>query len=249
MLQCEYHCNGHASVTPTGGRQPYTYLWSDPFNQTDSTATGLCIGVYMVNITDSSNCEVIVFDTISAIPAPPLIPGFEANPILTTIYNPEIYFTNLSSGATATLWSFGDGSSDSSHSNASHIFPDDVTGTYTVWQYIINHLGCEDSISGEVTIKGDFAIFAPSAFTPNGDGINETFFPKGFGIDLQNFKLYIYNRWGDVIYKTDNINKPWDGRSNAGKEISQIGVYVWMIIAFDIDGNEHQFVGKVTLLR
>jgi len=99
MLQCEYHCNGHASVTPTGGRPPYTYLWSDPDNQTDSTATGLCIGVYMVNITDSSNCEVIVFDTISAIPAPPLIPGFEANPILTTIYNPEIYFTNLSSMA------------------------------------------------------------------------------------------------------------------------------------------------------
>jgi gliding motility-associated-like protein len=203
----------------------------------------------MVKITDSSGCEVIVVDTISAVPAPPLVAGYQADPIITTIYNPEILFTDLSTGASVINWDFGDGTTDTSTGNSSHLFPDDVIGSYTVWQYITNHLGCEDSISSEVIIKGDFALFAPSAFTPNGDGINETFFPKGFGIDKDNFKLYIYNRWGDVIYETNNIDIPWDGRVNSGEEIAQIGVYVWMVVTYDIDGNEHQFIGKVTLLR
>jgi len=249
LLRCEYHCDGFASVTPTGGRPPYTYLWSDPDNQTDSTATNLCVGVYMVKITDSSGCEVIAVDTISAVPAPPLVAGYQADPVITTIYNPEILFTDLSSGASVINWDFGDGTTGTSTGSSSHLFPDDVIGTYTVWQYIINHLGCEDSVSSEVIIKGDFALFAPSAFTPNGDGINESFFPKGFGIDKENFQLYIYNRWGDVIYETTNIDLPWDGRGNTGEEIAPIGVYVWMVVTYDIDGNEHQFVGKVTLLR
>ena len=248
-LKCEYHCDAFATVSPTGGREPYTYQWNDPALQNTPTATGLCAGTYVVNITDSSGCIISVNDTISAIPAPPLVADFIANPIATTLFNPLIDFTDLSTGGSSVVWDFGDGTIDSSFTSSNHEYPSDQVGTYVVWQYIENDLGCQDSIQSEIIIKSDYALFAPNAFTPNGDGLNDYFFPEGFGIDKENFDLYIYNRWGDVIYETDDIESPWNGMANGSDKVCQTGVYVWMIVMYDLDGIEHNYVGKVTLLR
>jgi len=96
----------------------------------------------------------------------------------------------------------------------------------------------------------DYELFAPNAFTPdNDDLINDTFFPKGIGIDVSSFEMYIFNRWGDLIFETHDINKGWDGRANDGKNIVQQGVYVWLVLTKDFSGYPHEHIGRVTLIR
>ena len=220
--------------------------------QTTATATGLCLGTYLVRVFDSVGCEVLGLDTIAAVPAPPFISNFNATPLVTTIFNTNVIFTDVSTGAQQYVWDFGDPNSGadnaSSDQNPTHEFPSEEPGTYTVWLVTTNILGCKDSVSKEVIIKGDYVLFAPNAFTPNGDGLNETFFPKGIGIDESNFKFMIFDRWGDLIFNTNNIEEPWDGRANDGKKMAQIDTYVWKIETYDDNGVEHEYVGKITLI-
>jgi gliding motility-associated-like protein len=87
------------------------------------------------------------------------------------------------------------------------------------------------------------SIFIPSAFTPNDDGINDSFGVKGEGI--QNFKLLIYDRWGQVIYSSTDPKEHWDGKYN--NEPVENGVYVYEVFAKGF--GRHPKAGSVTLLR
>jgi len=87
------------------------------------------------------------------------------------------------------------------------------------------------------------SIFIPNAFTPNQDGINDDFGVKGEGI--QNFKMLIYNRWGEVIYSSTNPHEHWDGKYN--NEPVENGVYVYEVFAKGF--GKHPKTGSVTLLR
>ena len=113
-----------------------------------------------------------------------------------------------------------------------------------------NNLGCLDTIIRVVIIIPDYQLFAPNAFTPdNNDLINDTWFPQGFGIDSSSFEMYIYNRWGDLIFETNDINNGWDGRANNGRKIAPQGVYVWLVLTKDLTGYPHEHIGRVTLIR
>ncbi|HIA07118.1 MAG TPA: T9SS type B sorting domain-containing protein, partial [Flavobacteriales bacterium] len=95
-------------------------------------------------------------------------------------------------------------------------------------------------------------LFTPNTFTPDGDGNNEFFFPKGIGIEEETFSFYIYDRWGDMVFKSEGSFTNvigWDGIANNGKETSQQDVFVWLIRTEDQNGNAHEYVGHVTLLR
>ena len=84
-------------------------MWNDPEMQTTATATGLCLGTYLVTVFDSVGCEVQGLDSVGAIPAPPLISDFNATPLVTTIFNTTVIFTDLSTGGQQYVWRFGDG--------------------------------------------------------------------------------------------------------------------------------------------
>ena len=224
-------------------------MWDDPALQTTAMATGLCLGDYTVTVFDSVGCEVVGIDSVRAVPAPPFETQFTGTPLVTTIFNTTIDFIDLSTGAMQYEWSFGDGSAGSTDQAPEHEFPSEEPGVYDVWLITTNILGCRDSILHQVEIKGDFALFTPNSFSPNGDEINDFFFPKGIGIDEGNFEFSIFDRWGDLIYQTKDINEPWDGRANNGKKVAQIDVYVWKIETYDDNGVEHEFVGKVTLIK
>ena len=88
-------------------------------------------------------------------------------------------------------------------------------------------------------------FYVPNAFAP--DGVNKLFGPKGQFFDYSLFEMVIYNRWGEELYRTDDINKGWDGKHNG--EIAQLGSYVYMIRFIDADGDEHRRKGTVTLLK
>jgi gliding motility-associated-like protein len=93
------------------------------------------------------------------------------------------------------------------------------------------------------------SIYLPSAFTPNGDGLNDVF--MAFGIDLKDFQLVIYNRWGEKIFQTQDITLGWDGTYRGAP--SPLGLYVWELETSDKNGNplinDFQSRGTVSLVR
>lgn len=187
-------------------------------------------------------------DMIKVYPHP--VAGFNINPESTTESDGTITFINTSNGADSWRWDFGDGAFGVDK-NPIHIYT--KSGTYTVWQYVKNQYNCEDQISKIVLIEPEWNIYVPNAFTPNNkDGKNDGFIPKGHNVTQ--FQMWIFDRWGDLIYATDQVKDPesavpWDGRANNGKRTAQEDVYVWLVKVKDIKGNDHRMVGHVTLIR
>ena len=183
--------------------------------------------------------------------------GTLLNPNVTSILSPTIDFVNTSSSnVDSVIWDFGDPASGLNNSsnamNPSHMFSD--TGTYSVTLTVYTVEGCVDVIIQDIIVEGEYMLFAPNAFTPNDDGDNDFFLPKGIGVEGESFELFVYDRWGDLIAEvsgifSDDITIGWDGRANQGKDIAQIDVYVWVINTKDINGDRHQYVGHVTLLK
>ena len=99
----------------------------------------------------------------------------------------------------------------------------------------------------KVTIVPEFVIYIPNAFTPDGDGTNDFFIPKG--MEIIEFNMEIYSRWGQMIFRTDDLKVGWDGRANFGDDIAQMDVYVYKVNAKDFKNVWHPFVGTVTLIK
>jgi gliding motility-associated-like protein len=231
--------NGTATATGTGGTGTYTYQWNN--GQTTQTAINLGPGTYTVTV-DDGNCYVTASVTIGNIPGPTA--AFSVTPQSTTIDDPLFTFTDESLGASLWYWDFGDGSTSSTQ-HPTHSY--DASGTYVVTLTVENAAGCRDSTLQEVVIRDNFVIWVPNAFSPNNDGFNDDFGPKGVGIQPDGYEFYVFNRWGEVLFYTTDVNMSWDGTVN-GKVIQQ-GVYPWLIILKDVNNINHKFDGHVNILK
>lgn len=198
-----------------------------------------------LTITSDSGCVTSITKNnfITVYPAP--VADFSVNPTTTTTIDAVITIADSSIGATTWDWDFGDFSSSSSNPPLTHEYID--TGVYVITLITTTSYNCSDTTQQTVIIEPTFTIYIPNAFSPNGDGINDTFLIKGEFIT--EFKMLIYDRWGNVVYKTDDLNEWWDGTANGGNEKAQIDVYVYVIEATDIKSKKHTYRGTVTLLR
>jgi gliding motility-associated-like protein len=141
-------------------------------------------------------------------------------------------------------WDFGDGNT-SNLSNPTHSFAD--TGMYKVSLVITNNYGCVDTIHNYYYIGEVFTFYIPNSFTPNRDMKNDVWNVKGRGI--KEFRMEIYNRWGEMIYETTDINEGWNGRLRNSNDIVQNGTYVYKLFVFDVNNEEHNYIGYVNLIR
>ncbi len=173
------------------------------------------------------------------------IAEFSVNPSATSITDPIISVSNISSGASFWDWNFGGGVISSMQNPVSQIYQD--TGTYRIALIVSTQYSCRDTAYKTITIEPDFIFYIPNAFTPDGDGTNDTFIGKG--IFIKEFEMMIFDRWGNLIYFTDTIDLPWDGKANHGSEIAQEDVYVYSIKVFDFKNLKHKYIGTVTLVR
>jgi gliding motility-associated-like protein len=250
---CVPLCVNFTNTTPNSATQTWNFGDNTSSILSNPTHCYTVPGQYSVTltVTDINGCSnsLTQQNIINAYPLPTAC--FNSNPSAGTISNPTINFSNCSAGATSWLWNFGDPlGSTSSLQNPVFTYPD--TGTYLVTLIVCNSNNCCDTILSTVVILGEFIIYVPNAFTPNGDGNNDGFFPEGIGIDPNNFEMWIFDRWGNLIYYTQQLNKPWDGKVQGGKsgEIAQQDVYVWKIVAHDVNtGNKHNLVGHVSLIK
>lgn len=206
-------------------------------------------GSYSITIsaTNEYGCQVVnVFPNwITVYPVPHA--QFVSDPTIANIIKPEIHFVNYSTLSDSVMWFFGDGDSASIYSPY-HFYPANPPQSYHVTLVVFTNKGCVDTVYGDVEVRDVYTFYAPTAFSPDGDGINETFNIFGHGINEENFSLAIYDRWGEVVFKSDHISEGWDGRVKGGK-IAPVGVYTWIAKFKDEQRVAHEEYGKVTLIR
>jgi gliding motility-associated-like protein len=92
-------------------------------------------------------------------------------------------------------------------------------------------------------------IYIPNSFTPDGDGLNDNFTAVGDGLEKYEFHMYIFDRWGEIIYQTNDIYIPWDGTVAKSGRDAPLGVYAYLVNLVNEKGKDYSFSGSVTLLR
>lgn len=175
--------------------------------------------------------------------------SFIVNPNPTNVLTPIVNFTNQSTDFTKWWWTFGDGTSkDSIHLNPSHYYNNDNASDYASVLVVQNSYGCLDTAFVKIEVQPEFTFYIPNSFTPeNGDGINDVF--TGMGIGIEKYEMWIFDRWGAMIYYTDDIKKGWNGKVQGKPNEVQIDVYVWKVNLTDVFNKKHNYIGHVSVVR
>lgn len=159
-----------------------------------------------------------------------------------TLVLKNIPFQLKGSGNGNYQWSPSTGLSNNAIANPDVVLNDDQAYVLT----ITTPEGCVAKDSVTITVFKGAAIYVPSGFTPNGDGLNEYFKPRYVGIkSLQYFT--VFNRWGQQVFHTTDTGKSWDGTML--NKMQAAGTYIWMVQATDYEGHVHQLKGSVNLVK
>ncbi len=208
-------------------------------------------GTYAVTLlaTSSNGCTAsqTVSDMITVYQHP--VADYNATPYHTTITSPEIDFTDASQNAIQWMWFFGDHGGRGTFSLEKNPTYDYTSpGIYTVTLIVRNQIGCLDSVAKDIFIDPDYEFFIPTAFTPNGDGLNDVF--TAIGYNIQEFQMAIMDRWGEYLYTTnDMLGGGWNGKINNTDAEAPADIYCYRISIKDGFGDHHQYTGKVALIR
>jgi len=191
--------------------------------------------------TDPNTCNLsdTFRQTITVRPIP--LANFTFSPI-TPKENTPTQFTNGSTGAVSYFWDFGDGDS-SRLVNPSHQF--NTTGSFSVCLLAVSEAGCVDTVCQTVPALINPGLDVPNAFTPNGDGINDKVYVRGFGIAKMTFR--IFNRQGLLVFQSASPSIGWDGRYKG--VLQPMDAYAYTLEVQFTDGNTITKKGDITLLR
>lgn len=208
-------------------------------------------GCYDVTLTTTTalGCvwEVIVPNYICVYPNP--IAGFTPVPGVVSELSPISTMSNSSTGAVGYEWDFSDGSAISYDENPEHEFPVDPVENHVVQLVAVSDHGCRDTVTHLVIINEELIYYVPNAFTPDDDEFNQSFMPVfTSGFDPFDFNMTIYNRWGEIIFETNNHLVGWDGTYHG--EFVKEGAYNWKIeFKTSINDERKIALGHVTILR
>jgi gliding motility-associated-like protein len=235
-----------------------SYYWELGNGAQGSTQTGTgcynTTGIYTVNVTvnDTYGCSNSGTYTVELYPVP--VADFNHAPIKPIVnIDPEVTFTDASWGANITSWNWyfmNTAQYTSTLQNPTFMYMD--PGTYPVALVVKSDHGCMDTLIRPIVVGEDFGIYVPNAFTPNDDGMNDVFQPKGFGITQ--YELFIYDRWGELMFHTTDFNQGWNGSRQKNKDVTypliiEEGVYTWLINCTSVFGKAHELKGHVTLIK
>ncbi len=221
-------------------------------------------GLYDVTllITDEFGCQKrkTKAQMIRVYPEPDV--DFYTKPQPISVLNPRVEFYPVANNTDSMYWYFGDG--DSTVSSTWHpVHTYEGIGEYEVIMRGVNHYGCHDTIRKVIKVKDHLTFYAPTAFSPDHDGNNDCFSVCGVGIDPNEFSLYIYDRWGELVFKTTTYNVDegcegcgegaWDGTMQGdvlkGDKLLPAGLYPWVCVYKNIYGIEYEKSGVVKIIR
>ncbi|MES2560748.1 MAG: T9SS type B sorting domain-containing protein [Bacteroidota bacterium] len=231
--------NDSVTIIASGG---LNYLWSN--GETDST-------IRIKLITDTL-LKVIISDTICGLWSDSFDVSIKAaiKPIMSITSDVRSVFRNQpvniyyhGSSNDKLNWQIDKSNTSNPFGNGINIRFND-TGEAVIKVISVNPLGCIDSAFQKVEIR-DEEIFFPTAFTPNGDGLNDLFKPQGLGV--KEFRLSVFNRWGQTIFMTKDPDVGWDGTAD-GVPV-QTDVYSYQCDMVGLSGKVYGYNGNVTVIR
>lgn len=230
--------DGLVELNPEGGVQPYLFSFDGADWQTDSVFASMEAGVYTFTVRDAYGCEASITNVVINQPPPITV---DAGPDQTIAYGSSVVLEGSSTTPAIVLiqWSPPDALSctDCMQPTAAPSF------NTTYYITITDADGCTATDSVQVFVDIDFHV--PNAFSPNDDGLNDV-----FNIDtdlLISYEIVIYNRWGALMFRSEDINVGWDGTLDGKPQ--EIGVYTYVIHSVSTLNTPITKTGTVTLLR
>jgi gliding motility-associated-like protein len=210
-----YFSNGTESI---GQNNPDPFVFND-------------VGCYDLSLTmvDNNGCDTsLSFNNVVCVEEP--VASFYTNPSFIGPGNGEVYFFNTSVGAESYLWHYGDGGVSSLFEDV-HTYDITQQTGYQATLIAFSSIGCQDSVSVPITYQEELIYYIPNSFTPDADEHNQTFKPIfTSGFDPFNYEIAIYNRWGEMIWKSFDHTQGWDGAYSSNQGIPvQEGQYSWVI--------------------
>jgi len=242
-------------TNPDSGQQ-YVWDFGDMSNLSlakNPVHTYTSPGTYDITLTVTSpnGCKTVNIynDMITVWPKPNA--QFVWEPEVVNEIKPVVNFINYSTGAIDYVWTFGDGDS-SNVKNPVHKYPQ--AGTYNVMLVAISDKNCKDTVYAKIKVLEQYTFYAPTAFSPDGNGVNDYFFIMAHSILPDNFILEIYDRWGEIIWSTTKFypdserSEAWDGKVKNGK-IAPVGSYTWRCVFKDTHNRLHEETGVINIIR
>ncbi len=232
--------------------QDYNILWSfgDGTTGTEISPTHIYEeeGIYDVSleVTSPIGCFASRFypQLIEIKPKP--IADFTYTPDQPSSFRKTVDFTDQSIDAVGWAWNFG-GIGAAFKANPTFEFPD--TGKYKVDLIVVHPQGCTDTLSKIIDVEPLVTLHLPNAFTPNNDGLNDSFKGKGITSGISNYTLQIWNRWGALIFESNDPEIGWNGEMNNNGTLVQQGVYVYTLTYRGPRGENKEQKGQITLIR
>lgn len=244
-------CTGTATVVPTGGSGVFDYVWNSIPAQNVPNAVGLCPGVYNVIVSDPAVPGCSQTASVAITSNKDVKAEIKATSTQELYLDPTFTFAENNTNAVAYQWFLGDaaGTTFTDTSPITHTYPEQP-GVYTVTLVAESALGCTDTATIQINVLYQLNFYAPSAFSPNGDLINDEYQFFSDGINYTDYQLRIFNRWGEVVYFSTNPFETWNGNfMNEDVECAD-GVYVYRAEFRELFGEKmHDFKGRIVLLR
>jgi len=232
--------------------ETYTFNWDfgdgNTSNELSPGHTYESSGVYDVSLEIISpiGCQVDgTFNSLIRVEEGPEA-DFDFTPKELSSINRTVQFVDQSIDAASWFWNFGS-ESFSPMENPIYTFQD--TGLQVVRLIITKENGCQDTITKQLDIIPMVSFHMPNAFTPNNDGVNETFFGKGVLTGMRDFQFTIWNRWGEQIFSTTDPDDGWNGRKNNVGANSPVGSYPYLVTFKEPRGNLVRLKGQANLIR
>jgi gliding motility-associated-like protein len=243
-------CEGGTIQLFANGTSGYIYHWSGPNNfssneQDPIISTNLnSQGVYLVTLTDSSftGCGASATVNVNVLPKP--VADFNYSP-----YEPlegeEVVFTDASYQSISQWNWFFQNTAQYTSIVQNPTFTYNESGTYPVVLIVKNEAGCSDTIIKVINVQEEYAFYIPNTFTPNNDGLNDIFGPKGRGI--KKYEINIFDRWGEKLFESTEFNRGWDGFYKG--KLCPSDVYIYQVNLTNTSDKHFEFTGHVTLIK
>lgn len=237
-----FKSDGEIDVHVINGIAPYTWTWSQDSLLNDSVATGLSAGDYIYSVTDQMGCVTIDTITVNEVVdyytySPYTIPR---EPVANSNF---IVGTPVPSPWNVDYIQFSDGYIYTDTNEA--VLNYENYGYYDATFYMISDNGCRDTVPYTFFVKDFMTIYIPNAFTPNGDRFNGKWFV--YGTLVRSIEIYVYDRWGMLIFESHDLETGWDGTFKGNK--CQQDVYVYKVKATDYFDQDYKYAGQIRLIR
>jgi len=250
LLGCPPHQVSFTNLSSTSTAT--TYLWHFGDGNTSNSVNAVHIytgsGNFSVELEMTTggycvrNLNKLEVDLVTTYPIP--FAAFDVTPNVVDILDPIVQIDYIGDQDVDCFYNFGDGGSLQG-CDGEYVYSDG--GIYNITLTVINAAGCTNTAAGQVSVSGS-VFYAPTAFTPDGDGLNDVWLPVVLGVSA--YRLRVINRWGELVWETLDYQTPWLGeKGDEGQYFCPNGLYIWEAVWVDQIGYPRTKSGSVYLTK